>query len=116
MTETVIAENQRSYGCTFGCGNPYDMIVITVSDGTTQFLCVPCFIRTASDALSALLDIKSPGVQEAIAHQLASGLPSVPGPSGKRGKRNAPATSSDAALIEAYSDVMDADALPPEFR
>lgn len=57
----------RSYGCSLGCGNPYDFVVVMVEDGTTQMLCTPCFVRTAADMLEAMLNSDDPEVQRRIA-------------------------------------------------
>lgn len=107
---------QRSYGCSFACGNPYDVIVVTVSDGTTQFLCLPCFVRTAMDVVAAVTDPESTNVQTAL--QLAGELVNVtPASDGvkPRGK-NAPADVDDDDMMEAFSGFITEDELPEEFR
>lgn len=57
----------RSYGCSLGCGNPYDFVVVLVQDSTTQMLCTPCFVRTAADMLDAMTNPNDPEVQRRIA-------------------------------------------------
>jgi hypothetical protein len=116
MTEATPATVQRSYGCTFGCGNPYDFIVIDVADGTTQFLCLPDYVRLAVDMVAAVSNPTDPKVIAAMAGNVAP--ESVPmrgrGPA-SRG-RNAPVTADDDDLIEAYTGVITEDELPDEFR
>lgn len=106
----------RSYGCSFGCGNPYDYVFVTVADGTTEFLCLPCFVRLASDLLEAVTEPDSPRVKAAVA---AMGtVDNVPMTSGKvksRG-RNAPADSEDPDLFMAFDSVITEDELPEAFR
>lgn len=100
------AQTQRSYGCEFACGNPYDVILIQVSDGTTQFLCIPCFIKLASDVVEAMTDGNSEYVQSAMSAYRATAGEPPPGPTGKARGHNAPATSSDPDLFAAYDDVV----------
>lgn len=107
---------QRSYGCEFACGNPYDVILIQVQDGTTQFLCIPCFIKLASDLLEAVLDENGEKVQKAMSAYRTGDIGTVPGPAGKPRGKNAPATSSDPDLFEAFDGVVTIDDLPDEFR
>ena len=106
----------RSYGCTFGCGNPYDYIIISAADGQTEFLCMPCFVKLATDMIGALLDPDSPQVAEAIALARQESGEQVPGPSGQPRGRNAPATSGDSDLFAAYDSRLTADDLPDEFK
>lgn len=110
------AQNERSYGCSYGCGNPYDTIIINVRDGTTEFLCLPCFVRLASDVVAAMTEADNPDVQAAMAY--AAGRPAdlVPGPTGKRRGHNAPATADDPDLLAEFDSVITVDDLPDEFR
>ena len=110
------AQPQRSYGCEFACGNPYDVILIQVSDGTTQFLCIPCFIKLASDVLGAVLNDDPAQVTEAMSAYRATAGEPPPGPTGKARGHNAPATSDDADLFAAFDDVVTVDELPESFR
>lgn len=106
----------RSYGCSFGDGNPYDFILVTVADATTLFLCLPCYLRTSIDVVTAVTQPDSPDVRAALA--AAGSVESVPMTSGrvrKRGK-NAPADVEDDGLIEAYDGFVTEDELPDEFR
>jgi hypothetical protein len=116
MTETSDVTPMRSYGCTFGCGNAYDVIVIMVADGTTEFLCFPCYVKLASDLVEAMTNPDAPNVQEAVKWASANPSEIAPGPNGKARGKNAPATTDDPDLIEAFDDVITVDDLPPEFR
>ena len=109
-------ETQRSYGCTFGCGNPYDYVFISVRDGTTEFLCLPCFVRLASDIVTAVTEPDP----EQVAHWLKTISPLDPTPMKgsrpKSGRHNAPATADDPDMFDAYDSTVTADELPAEFR
>jgi len=106
----------RSYGCTFGCGNPYDVIVIMVDDGTTEFLCMPDFIRMAEIAVKAIVEPDDPEVQARLSIVNGTRGPSVPGPTAKRGRKNAPVTNTDPDIFASYDATITADELPDEFR
>ena len=116
MNSILHAQNERSYGCTFGCGNPYDIIIISVSDATTELLCMPCYIRMATELLTAFMDEMSPELKAALeAMPQAAQVPmngSKPKPRGK----NAPATTDDPDVLEAFESVITVDELPDEFR
>lgn len=116
MSEQAPAPAERSYGCTYACGNPYDVIVVLVSDGTVLFLCMPCFVRTASDVAAAILDQDNPEIR-AIAETAA--VPdggTVPGPAPRKRGRNAPAGSDDDDLVEVFDGRILASELPDTFR
>jgi hypothetical protein len=92
----------RSYGCSLGCGNPYDFIVVLVQDGETQMLCTPCFVRTAADMLEAMINPDSGDVLKRVAE---AGTPEqVPMYGRKVAKRGheAPADSLDPDAIETF--------------
>lgn len=97
----------RSYGCTFGCGNPYDYVVTAVSDATTEFLCTPCFVRIASDMVAAITDPSDPAVREAAAWMATQDMQQAPGPSGKPGRKNAPVGTSVPSVIDDYDSVIE---------
>lgn len=109
-------QTERSYGCTFGCGNPYDFVFISVQDGTTEFLCVPCFVKLASDIVSAVLDPDP----KLAAVWLAAGANLDQAPMRQRSARarghNAPTTTDDPELFSAFESVITADELGDEFR
>lgn len=116
MSSIDAAPNTRSYGCSFGCGNPYDFIVISVRDGSAEFLCLPCYVRLATDMIAAVTEQDNPKVAEAVAAMNGDSEATVKGPSGKRGKRNAPTTNEDPDLLDAFDAVITEDELPPDFR
>jgi hypothetical protein len=107
---------ERSYGCTFGCGNPYDYIFISVRDGTTEFLCLPCFVRLASDIVGAVVEV-TPEKEMAWLKSM-SPLATTPmsGNGPKPRGRNAPATNDDPNLFEAFDGIITEDELPDEFK
>jgi hypothetical protein len=93
---------ERSYGCSWGCGNPYDYVVISVADGTTEFLDLVCFLKLAQEMINAVINPDDPDVKAAMAE--FANLDRSPMTSGKvraRGK-NAPADIDDDDLIEAF--------------
>lgn len=106
----------RSYGCTFGDGNPYDYILISVVDGSCEMVCLPCFVRLARDMLAAMLNPDDPEVLKAIALLNNTQDEQAPGPSGKRRGHNAPATNEDPALFDSFESVMTVDDLPDDFK
>lgn len=116
MSSPQTAPETRSYGCTFGCGNPFDVVVIMVGDSTTEFLCIPCWVKMAADVLEAMNNADNPVVKAAMEYAAANPLESTPGPTGKSRGHNAPATETDPDLIETFNDVITADELPEEFR
>lgn len=116
MNENTPEPPPRSYGCTYGCGNPYDVIVVMVNDGTTEFLCLPCFVRTASDVVAAITEPDNADVRKAVTGAGNVDPVKMTGPGVKRRGRNAPATTDDDDLITAYDHVIREDELPPEFR
>lgn len=116
MSEPTPEPLPRSYGCTYACGNPYDVIIVMVNDATTEFLCIPCFIRTASDMLAAITEPDNATVKAAMQGAPPADIVPMTGPAPKRRGKNAPATTDDDDLISAYESVMTEDELPPEFR
>jgi hypothetical protein len=109
-------ELERTYGCTFGCGNPYDFILIDVRTGTTEFLCLPDFARLAADMVAAVTDGGNPDVLAAMAYASSDPITSTPGPRGRGRGKNAPATNVDPDLFGKFDTVITVDELPPEFR
>ena len=106
----------RSYGCSYGCGNPYDYVIVSVADSSTEFLCLPCFVRLATDLVAAVTDPAATKVQVALAEAGYLNTEPVAGPAPKRRGHNAPANNDDPDLITAYEDVITEDELPDEFR
>lgn len=116
MTQPDLGPPERSYGCSFGCGRPYDYIMISVALGETQMLCIVCFLSLTRDMLASMVNPNDPEVLKAIAVFNAASGEQVPGPSGKPGRRNAPANSADSDLYDAYDDILTTEDLPEDFR
>lgn len=116
MSTEVTEGATRSYGCTFGCGNPYDYIVVSCADGSTEFLCLPCYVRLATDMIAAVTDPDDPKVKAALAEATPfEQAPMTNKPSRKRGK-HAPATVGDEDILEAFDSVITEDELPEAFK
>lgn len=116
MTHPAPNPPVRSYGCSFACGNPYDVIVTMVSDGTTQFLCLPCFVRTAMDVVAAVTDPDAVDVAKALKEAGEVVTVTLPDKAVKPRGKNAPVTEDDDDMIEAFSGVITEDELPEAFR
>jgi hypothetical protein len=116
MTQVSPKVPERNYGCTFGCGNPYDFVFISVRDGTTEFLCLPCMVRLAVQMVESVENPDSPIVQDALTEFPTTSLTHATTTSVKARGKNAPATADDDDLIEAFSGVISVDELPDEFR
>ena len=106
----------RSYGCQYGCGNPYDVILIQVQDNSTLMLCIPCFIKTAIEIVDAMTGEVSPEVEAERAELNAMQQPEMRGSRVRRGRHNAPAGTDSEELIEAYDSQIADDELPDEFK
>lgn len=106
---------ERSYGCSWGCGNPYDYVFVSVADGTTEFLCLPCFLKLAQEIVTAVISPDGEEVMAALADMRGSEqAPMRSGKVRKRGK-NAPANSEDPDLIDAFDSRLTPDELPEDF-
>ena len=115
MTDSP-AQNSRSYGCTFGCGNPYDFVIVSVVDGTTELLCVPCFIRMAADMVQAVTEAETPEIRAALADIAAAEQAPMQGRGARPRGRNAPATTTDLDVVESFDAIITVDDLPEDFR
>lgn len=94
---------KRSYGCSYGCGNPYDFVVVTVQDGEAQMLCTPCFIRTAMDMVAAIVNPDDPEVAQRIAEAgTVDQVPMSGRPVAGRG-HEAPVDTLDPDAIDEYA-------------
>lgn len=102
MSDTTGVE-PRSYGCSLACGNPYDFVVVLVQDGTTQMLCTPCFVQTAADMLSAIVNPDDPEIQRRMSD--VGPVEQVPMAGRQVAKRGheAPADSFDPDAIETFA-------------
>lgn len=102
MSETDTVE-PRSYGCSYGCGNPFDFVVTTVQDSSTLMVCTPCFVRTAMDMVAAIVNPDDPEIAARLAE--AGAVESVPmngRPVAARG-HEAPVDSMDPDAIETFA-------------
>ncbi len=115
MTENH-APNQRTYGCTFGCGNPFDFIVVSIADNTVELLCVPCYVKLAADMIGAITDPDNPEIMAKLQMVANDNVEPVPGPGAAPRGHNAPAGTDDPAIFQAYDRVITVDDLPDEFR
>jgi hypothetical protein len=112
----IIDTPTRSYGCSFGCGNPYDFILVDVRAGTTELLCLPCYVKLASDMVTAVTEANDPQVMAALAYAASGVAGQAPGPAGRKRGHNAPGTSDDITLFDAFDSVITEGELPEEFR
>lgn len=115
MSETTTAP-ARSYGCSRGCGNPYDFVVITVSEAFTEMLCLPCFVGTAMDMVTAVTNPEDQTVQAAVAEMPASEQTPMNQPVGQARGHFAPAESEDPDVLAAFDGVVTENELPEAFR
>ena len=96
----IAAENCK-HQCGFGCGNEYEFVVTTVSDSTTQFLCVPHYIETASMMLAAVMEPDDPVVMAAVEQYDADTVT----PTGRRGRKASLISAIDnEGLDEVFDD------------
>lgn len=116
MTESSMPADTRSYGCSMGCGNPYDYVLVDVRSAEALMVCVPCYVRIAMDMVTALTDPDNPEVARMLAAVSSVMGEPVKGPSGKRGRRNAPAEMDNPDVFEAFDATVTADELSEEFR
>lgn len=108
MSDDTTVE-RRSYGCSLGCGNPYDFVIVLVQDGEAQLLCTPCFVQTAMDMVTAIMNPDDPEVQKRVAE---AGTPEQVPMNGrqvaKRG-HEAPADTIDPDAIDTFEGYVLAD-------
>jgi hypothetical protein len=79
--------------CSMGCGNEYEFVVVTASDSTTQFLCVPCFVNAAMVIVAAITEPDNPDVMSAVEAYGAVEQNTV----GRRGRKKALIGGVDSA-------------------
>lgn len=111
MAELTTGMPERSYGCTYGCGNPYDVVLVMVLDGTTEFLCMPCFVQCAMAAIQAMTESDNPNVRTAMDAFSVNQSDMVPGPKANPGRRNAPATSDTPEAFGAFDESLALDGI-----
>lgn len=110
------AQTERSYGCSFGCGNPYDYIFISVAGGETLFLCLPDMVRLMSDIVSAVTEPNPDQVARWL--KTISPLDHAPmrGKGAKSRGHNAPAEADDPDLFASFDAVVTEDELGDDFK
>jgi hypothetical protein len=90
------------YGCSFGCGNEFTMVVTTVHDTTTQMLCIPCFVKMAMEIIAAMTEPDNPIVQAAMEAQGSD----IEYPSNARGRKQSliggVETSDGSEFLDAF--------------
>jgi hypothetical protein len=106
----------RSYGCSFGCGNPYDFVIVSIADGTTEFPCMPCFVKLASDVLTAMTEGVSPEVAAELAAMTGDNIAPMNGSGIRARGKNAPVDTDDSDLVEAFDSRVTVDELGDEFK
>lgn len=52
------------HSCSYGCGRTYDVMVVQVVDGSTMFLCMPCFMSFAHQIMTAMVEETNADVAE----------------------------------------------------
>ncbi len=116
MTEPVEEVTERSYGCTYGCGNPYDFVIVDVASSTTEFLCLPCFAHLAAQVIEVVND--PDGEMAKLAASMGPNPEQAPmtGTRVRKGRRNAPAGTDDPDVVSAFDGTIAEDELPEEFR
>lgn len=110
------ATQQRSYGCSYGCGNPYDYLFVDIASGTTEFLCLPCFVQLTEQLLKAVIDPSDITVQTALGAATPLDTTPMNSNSVRRRGKNAPVNTEDDDLLESFDSVITVDDLPDEFR
>lgn len=115
MSEQPV-EPKRSYGCSFGCGRPFDYVLANVEDSEVLFLDVVCFLRLVKDMVDAMVDPED----GAIAYKLAKAgsVEHVPDNSDsvKPSGHNAPIGIGNDDAIEEYDGYVLEDELSDEFK
>jgi hypothetical protein len=106
----------RSYGCSFGDGNPYDYIMVDAQSGDTLFVCIPCFVRQAMEMVAAFISSDDPATQAVVEEMERRQGEPVPGPTGRKRGRNAPVGKAGEDLFDEYGEGAVFAALPEEFR
>lgn len=108
--------SRRSYGCSYGCGNPYDFIIVQVGEKEVLMLCTPCFIQTGAQMLEAMANPDNETVRKMLAEapDASDQVPfedRVPGYG-----HNAPVETKDPDAIDAFEAFILEDELPDGFR
>lgn len=113
---TPVDAPQMSYGCQFADGNPYHVILVNVMDGSTLFVCMPCFVRVSTEIVDAMTGNLSAEVE---AERQAMNAEQVSEPENlraRKGRHNAPAGAEDPDLVEHFDGIVYADELDERFQ
>lgn len=115
MSDAITAIPSRSYGCSWGCGNPYDYVFVSVQDGTTEFLCMPCFLKLAEQIITAVTSPEGADVMAALAEAARLDVATTRDATARPRGKNAPVTEDDPDALEEFASVVTVDELPDEF-
>lgn len=107
---------QRAYGCSYACGNPYDFVVVTVTDGSTLMLCTPCFIQTAGEMMEAMINPENSEVVRKLREAGEVNVTPMTDGGVKRRGHNAPVDTEDPDAIDKFEAFILPDELPDDFR
>jgi hypothetical protein len=91
-------------------------VFISVADGTTEFLCLPCFVKLASDLVHAVTSPEAADVLAAVADTQGIEYAPVTRNTVRGRGHNAPATTDDPDLLDAFDSRITVEELPDEFR
>lgn len=106
----------RSYGCEYGCGNAYDIILLQPLDSTTMYLCFPHFFQTAADVYTAFIGEASDDVKEMMGELASLVTTDVSGSKPRRGRHNAPVGTDDPDAVAAFDGIVYEDELDERFQ
>lgn len=74
MTEQVAEAAACLHACQYGCGRPYDVIMVQVIDGSSSFLCIPCLMAWSHQIMTAMVEPENPQVSEVVGRSDFSGI------------------------------------------
>jgi hypothetical protein len=106
----------RSYGCEYGCGNAYDIILLQPLDSTTMYLCFPHFFQTAADVYAAFIGDADDDIKEMMGELSSLVTTDVQGSKPRRGRHNAPVGTDNQDAIDAFDGVVYEDELDERFQ
>lgn len=114
--EMAVDAPPMSYGCQYGCGNPYHVILINVLGGDTLFLCMPHFVSTSVDIVDAMTKGVSPEVEAERQAMNAEAVDGGQHTRAKRGRHNAPSGEEDPDAVAAFDGIVYEDELDERFQ
>lgn len=56
-----------SHGCTMGCGNEYQFVIVNVTDSSTLFVCTACFVVLAMKTVEVMTEEMPAELNDALA-------------------------------------------------